>query len=48
MFFYDYSKPGKGVNKRDPNQTPIFTFFDILHIKLVCQFDILIKNEEVV
>ena len=34
MFFYDYSKTGKGVNKRDPNQTPIFTFFDILHIKL--------------
>lgn len=30
MFFRNYSIPGKGVKKRDPNQPRILTFFDIL------------------
>ena len=30
MFFGNYSKPGKGVNKRDPNQPRNQVFFDIL------------------
>lgn len=34
MFFQNYSKPGKGVNKRDPNQPRIATFFEILPRKL--------------
>jgi len=34
MFFPNYSKPGKGVNKRDPNQPIIKTFFEILPRKL--------------
>ncbi len=34
MFFPNYSKPGKGVNKRDPNQSIIVTFFEILPRKL--------------
>ena len=34
MVFNNYSKPGKGVEKRDPNQPRILTFFDILSRKL--------------
>lgn len=34
MLFYNYSKPGKGVEKRDPNQSRILTFFDILPRKI--------------
>lgn len=34
MFFGNYSKPGKGVNKRDPNQPRIQVFFDILPRKV--------------
>ncbi|MBE7022941.1 MAG: DUF624 domain-containing protein [Ruminococcaceae bacterium] len=34
MFFQNYAKPGKGVNKRDPNQPRIKTFFEILPRKL--------------
>ena len=34
MFFPNYSKPGKGVQKRDPNQSEISVFFDILPRKL--------------
>ena len=34
MFFNNYSKPGKGVEKRDPNQPRILTFFDILSRKI--------------
>lgn len=34
MFFNNYSKPGKGVNKRDPNQPRVQIFFDILPRKI--------------
>lgn len=34
MFFNNYSKPGKGVNKRDPNQPRVQVFFDILPRKI--------------
>ncbi len=34
MFFYNYSKPGKGVNKRDPNQPRWQIFLDIYPRKL--------------
>ena len=34
MFFNNYLKPGKGVEKRDPNQPRIQIFFDILPRKL--------------
>lgn len=34
MFGYNYSKPGKGVNKRDPNQPRISIFFELLFRKL--------------
>ncbi len=44
MFFYsNYNKPGKGVNKRDPNQPRITTFFEILPRKLwdLCKVNML-------
>ena len=34
MFFNNYSKPGKGVNKRNPEQPRIQVFFDVLPRKL--------------
>lgn len=34
MFGYNYNKPGKGVNKRDPNQPRISIFFELLFRKL--------------
>lgn len=34
MFFNNYSKPGKGVNKRNPDQPRIQVFFDVLPRKL--------------
>ena len=34
MFFNNYNKPGPGVNKRDPNEPRIRTFFDIFPRKL--------------
>ncbi len=34
MFFNSYNKPGKGVNKRDPNQPRMTTFFEILPRKI--------------
>jgi len=34
MFFYNYEKAGKGVNRRDPNQPRIQVFIDILPRKL--------------
>ena len=34
MFFNNYSKPGKGVNKRDPEQSRIQIFFDVLPRKM--------------
>lgn len=34
MFFNNYSKPGKGVNKRDPNQPRWQIFFDVFPRKL--------------
>lgn len=34
MFFNNYSKPGKGVDKRDPDQPRIQIFFDVLPRKL--------------
>ncbi len=34
MFGYNYARPGKGVNKRDPNQSKISIFFEILFRKL--------------
>lgn len=30
MFGFNYDKPGKGVNKRDPNQSRISIFFELL------------------
>jgi len=30
MFRYNYDKPGKGVNKRDTNQSRISIFFELL------------------
>lgn len=41
--FYNYSKPGKGVQKRDPDQSRIKTFFEILQTKLwsVCKANLL-------
>ena len=44
MFFYDYSKPGKGVEKRDPNQPQILTFFDILSRKIWFLFKLNLIN----
>ena len=43
MFFPNYNKPGKGVNKRDPNQPRITTFFEILPRKLwdLCKVNML-------
>ncbi len=43
MFFSNYNKPGKGVNKRDPNQPRITTFFEILPRKLwdLCKVNML-------
>lgn len=43
MFFPNYNKPGKGVNKRDPNQPRITTFFEILPRKLwnLCKVNLL-------
>lgn len=34
MFFNNYSKPGKGVNKRDPNQSRWQIFLDVFPRKL--------------
>ncbi len=34
MFGYNYNTPGKGVNKRDPNQPRISIFFELLFRKL--------------
>ena len=34
MFGFNYQKPGKGVNKRDPNQPKISIFFELLGRKL--------------
>ena len=34
MFFRDYAKPGKGVNKRDPNERRIKVFFDVFPRKI--------------
>lgn len=34
MFFNNYSKPGKGVNKRNPEQPRIQVFFDVLPRKV--------------
>ena len=34
MFFNNYSKPGKGVNKRNPEQPRMQIFFDVLPRKL--------------
>lgn len=34
MFKIDYNKPGKGVNKRDPNKPRISIFFELLFRKL--------------
>ncbi len=34
MFGFNYNKPGKGVNKRDPNQSRISIFFELLWRKL--------------
>ncbi len=34
MFFNNYSKPGKGVNKRNPDQPRIQVFFDVLPRKM--------------
>ena len=34
MFFNDYSKPGRGVKKRDPNQPRIQVFMDVMPRKL--------------
>lgn len=33
MFGRNYDKPGKGVNKRDPNQSKISLFFELLGLK---------------
>ncbi len=43
FFFPNYNKPGKGVNKRDPNQPRITTFFEILPRKLwnLCKVNML-------
>lgn len=43
FFFPNYNKPGKGVNKRDPNQPRITTFFEILPRKLwnLCKVNLL-------
>ena len=43
MFFSNYNKPGKGVNKRDPNQPRITTFFEILPRKIwsLCKVNML-------
>jgi len=43
MFFNNYNKPGKGVNKRDPNQPRITTFFEILPRKVwnLCKVNML-------
>lgn len=43
MFFYNDSKPGKGVEKRDPNKSRILVFFDILPGKLwkLCKLNVL-------
>ncbi len=34
VFFNNYSKPGKGVNKRNPEQPSIQVFYDVLPRKL--------------
>lgn len=34
MFFNNYSRPGKGIEKRNPNQPRIQIFFEILPMKL--------------
>ncbi len=34
MFFGNYSKPGKGINKPDPNRPITATFFELLPLKL--------------
>ena len=34
MFFNNYEKPGKGVDKREPNQPRIQIYFDILPRKM--------------
>lgn len=34
MFFNNYSKPGRGVNKREPNQPRVQVFWDVLPRKL--------------
>lgn len=43
FFFPNYNKPGKGVNKRDPNQPRLTTFFEILPRKLwnLCKVNML-------
>lgn len=43
MFGIDYSKPGKGVEKREPNQPRIKLFFEILRRKLwnLCKVNLL-------
>ena len=43
MFGPDYSKPGKGVEKRDPNQPRIKLFFELLWRKLwnLCKVNLL-------
>lgn len=43
LFFPNYNKPGKGVNKRDPNQPRITTFFEILPRKIwnLCKVNML-------
>lgn len=44
MFFNNYSKPGKGVEKRNPNQPRILTFFDILPRKIWFLFKLNLIN----
>lgn len=44
MFFNNYSKPGKGVEKRDPNQSRISVFFDILPRKIWFLFKLNLIN----
>ena len=43
LFFPNYNIPGKGVNKRDPNQPRMTTFFEILPRKLwnLCKVNML-------
>ncbi len=41
--FYNYNKPGKGVNKRDPNQPRMSLFWELLYTKLwnLCKMNFL-------